>query len=151
MSQMYNEQQRVWLAQKEYDDLTVSVKPVTLQDDTVVGYVSQANNKPTGEQSFVITDKYMSPTAPLSKRSEVKEITILYRGSTAPSIDNVSKNFTDVINDWFGNDFPTALQILKGDTSVATFQLRSTVETLKEATPQLRSSWIPQFLFAKKQ
>lgn len=34
MGQMHNEQQRVWLAQKEYDNLTVSRKPVTLQDDT---------------------------------------------------------------------------------------------------------------------
>lgn len=134
---MYNEQERVWLAKKEYVNLKVSRKPVTLYSGVVVGYVSQANNKLTGEQSFVLTDKYVRPTASLEERSTIKEITILYRGSTAPSIDNVlnpsDKYYYDMRNDWLGNDLPTALQILKGDTSVATSQLRSSVETLKEA------------------
>ena len=134
---MYNEQERVWLAKKEYVNLKVSRKPVTLYSGVVVGYVSQANNKLTGEQSFVLTDKYVWPTASLEERSTIKEITILYRGSTAPSIDNVlnpsDKYYYDMRNDWLGNDLPTALQILKGDTSVATSQLRSSVETLKEA------------------
>lgn len=136
MSQIYNEKERVELAQKQYDNLT-SGKQVTLNDDSVVGYVSQVNDKPTGEQSFVITDKYVPPTASLAERNQVQEITVLYKGSTAPSLDNIAtpshKDYDDVRKDWVHNDLPTAVQILNGGAPVVTPQLQSSADTLREA------------------
>ncbi|MBO1103528.1 DUF2974 domain-containing protein [Enterococcus hirae] len=137
MTRKLNGQQRVDLARKEYDPL----KPkqiIKIDDDTIkIGEVSQVFNKPTGEQSFVITDHYVSPNASLAERETVKEVTVLYRGSTAPSIGNVfdSENptFWDVRADWIVNDMPTALQVLSNGGAVAMPQLQSSADTLQQA------------------
>ena len=137
MTRNLNGRQRVDLAKKEYDPL----KPrqvVKIDDDTIkIGEVSQVFDKPTGEQSFVITDHYVSPDASLAERETVKEVTVLYRGSTAPSLGNLldSENptFWDVRADWLANDIPTALQVLSNGGAAAMPQLQSSAETLQQA------------------
>lgn len=93
MNQVYTDEQRLEIAKKQYKENEIE-KEITVSQsdgkDQTVGYVSQVNDKPTGEQSFVITDKYVSPTASLAERNQVQEITVLYKGSTAPSIDNIA-------------------------------------------------------------
>ncbi len=89
MSQTITDQERVELAQKEYEDLKIKEKVKVLKSDgrgKDIGTVSQVNNKPTGEQSFIITDKYKPPTVASTERIKVKELTILYKGSTASDI-----------------------------------------------------------------
>ncbi len=91
MSQTITDQERVELAQKEYEDLKIKEKVKVLKSnekEKTIGTVSQVNNKPTGEQSFIITDKYTPPTAASTERNKVKELTILYIGSTAADIGN---------------------------------------------------------------
>ncbi|WP_321386399.1 hypothetical protein [uncultured Enterococcus sp.] len=136
MSKIYTDEERMKIAKKQYENLDLEGKVTINNGSDTVGYVSQVNNKPTGEQSFVITDKYVSPTASLGERNQVQEITVLYRGSTAPSIDNLfnpsHKDYDDVRKDWVHNDLPTAFQVLNGGAPVVTPQLQSSVDTLRE-------------------
>ncbi|MGX7417329.1 hypothetical protein ACWOFR_00855 [Carnobacterium gallinarum] len=53
MSNLYTDDQKVQIAKKEYDPLKIKDK-VAIDNMTSVGYVSQINDKSTGEQSFVI-------------------------------------------------------------------------------------------------
>ncbi|EAE9450141.1 DUF2974 domain-containing protein [Listeria monocytogenes] len=140
MSQANNDYERVKLAQKEYDKLTVEGAvniPTANGTEKTIGIVSQKiNNKSTGEQSYIITDKYTPPTASISERSKVKELTILYKGSTAPANGNLNvpkhPDYKDVRMDWLSNDIPTAIQITNGGGSTVTPQLKTSAETLKQ-------------------
>ncbi|WP_275400714.1 hypothetical protein [Enterococcus faecium] len=65
-----NDKQKVELANKEYDNLKIKNKIDINKGNISIGYVSQIINKPSGEQSFVIThtDRFVSPVAPLPER-----------------------------------------------------------------------------------
>ncbi|MBC1366635.1 DUF2974 domain-containing protein [Listeria innocua] len=140
MSLPNNDHERMRLARKEYDNLylteDVTISKVNGGTNTV-GIVSQKiNNKSTGEQSYIITDKYTPPTASISERNKVKELTILYKGSTAPANGNFNvpkhPDYKDVRKDWLSNDIPTAIQITNGGGSTVTPQLKTSAETLKQ-------------------
>ncbi|EAD3329702.1 DUF2974 domain-containing protein [Listeria monocytogenes] len=140
MSQFHTDQERVELAEKEYHKMksgeAVNI-PATNGGIKTIGIVSQKiNNKSTGEQSYIITDKYTPPTASISERSKVKELTILYKGSTAPANGNLNvpkhPDYKDVRKDWLSNDIPTAIQITNGGGSTVTPQLKTSAETLKQ-------------------
>lgn len=136
-SKFYSDKERVEIANNEYSDFKIE-DPVTINNDSEnVGYVSQVNDKPTGEQSFVITNDYVSSTASLKERETVREVTVLYRGSTAPTVSNIlnplDPDFKDVRSDWVKNDLPTAVQILNGGAPTVTPQLKSSSETLEDA------------------
>ncbi len=91
MSGANTDQERVEVARKEYAKIKseeVVRIPTADGKEKTIGTVSQVNNKPTGEQSFIITDKYTPPTASSTERNKVKELTILYKGSTASDIGN---------------------------------------------------------------
>ncbi|EGC0412201.1 DUF2974 domain-containing protein [Listeria monocytogenes] len=140
MSQAITDQERVELAQKEYEDYKLKDKVKILKvngNEQTIGIVSQKiNNKSTGEQSYIITDKYAPPTASISERNKVKELTILYKGSTAPANGNLNvpkhPDYKDVRKDWLSNDIPTAIQITHGGGSTVTPQLKTSAETLKQ-------------------
>ncbi|EMQ4906292.1 DUF2974 domain-containing protein [Listeria monocytogenes] len=140
MNRVINDIERVDLARKEYDPLEISkvVSVSTVNGDRkTIGIVSQKiNNKSTGEQSYIITDKYTPPTASISERNKVKELTILYKGSTAPANGNLNvpkhPDYKDVRKDWLSNDIPTAIQITNGGGSTVTPQLKTSAETLKQ-------------------
>lgn len=128
------------LARKEYDDLYLT-EEVTIsknnEERKSIGIVSQTiNNKAAGQQTYIITEKYTPPTASHTERSKVKELTILYRGSTAPTLASgltpFHKDSLDVWTDWGLNDIPTAIQITHGGGSTVTPQLKSSSETLKQ-------------------
>lgn len=102
-----------------------------------IGNVSQTiNNKAAGQQTYIITEKYTPPTASHIERSKVKEVTVLYRGSTAPTLASgltpFHKDSLDVWTDWGVNDIPTAIQITNGGGSTVTPQLKTSAETLKQ-------------------
>ncbi|HAA4384004.1 TPA_asm: hypothetical protein GES54_11730 [Listeria monocytogenes] len=140
MSQAITDQERVELAQKEYEDYKLKDKVKILKvngNEQTIGIVSQKiNNKSTGEQSYIITDKYTPPTDSISERNKVKELTILYKGSTAPANGNFNvpkhPDYKDVRKDWLSNDIPTAIQITNGGGSTVTPQLKTSAETLKQ-------------------
>ncbi|EAD5868026.1 DUF2974 domain-containing protein [Listeria innocua] len=140
MSLPNNDYERMKLARKEYDDLYLT-EEVTIsknnEERKSIGIVSQTiNNKAAGQQTYIITEKYTPPTASHTERSKVKELTILYRGSTAPTLASgltpFHKDSLDVWTDWGLNDIPTAIQITHGGGSTVTPQLKSSSETLKQ-------------------
>ncbi|HBB5172334.1 TPA: DUF2974 domain-containing protein [Listeria monocytogenes] len=140
MNGAYTDQERVELARKEYAKINQEeVVKIPTADGTekTIGIVSQKiNHKSTGEQSYIITDKYTPPTASISERNKVKELTILYKGSTAPANGNLNvpkhPDYKDVRKDWLSNDIPTAIQITHGGGSTVTPQLKTSAETLKQ-------------------
>nr|WP_228463235.1 hypothetical protein [Listeria seeligeri] len=84
----YTDKQRLDIAKQQYNPYSES-DPVKIEENKkTIGTVSQVNNKPTGEQSFIITNKYTPPTAASTERNKVKELTILYKGSPACDIGN---------------------------------------------------------------
>ncbi|WP_267668955.1 Mbeg1-like protein [Listeria innocua] len=133
------DQERVELAKKEYSKLELK-KEVNISisnREKKIGIVSQTiNNKAAGQQTYIITEKYTPPTASHIERSKVKELTILYRGSTAPTLASgltpFHKDSLDVWTDWGLNDIPTAIQITSGGGSTVTPQLKTSAETLKQ-------------------
>lgn len=133
------DQERVELAKKEYSKLELK-KEVNISisnREKKIGIVSQTiNNKAAGQQTYIITEKYTPPTASHIERSKVKELTILYRGSTAPTLASgltpFHKDSLDVWTDWGLNDIPTAIQITNGGGSTVTPQLKTSAETLKQ-------------------
>ncbi|ECH5523705.1 DUF2974 domain-containing protein [Listeria monocytogenes] len=140
MSLPNNDYERMKLARKEYDDLYLT-EEVTISKNNEkrksIGIVSQTiNNKAAGQQTYIITEKYTPPTASHIERSKVKEITVLYRGSTAPTLASgltpFHKDSLDVWTDWGVNDIPTAIQITNGGGSTVTPQLKTSAETLKQ-------------------
>ncbi|EIQ6630291.1 DUF2974 domain-containing protein [Listeria monocytogenes] len=140
MSLPNNDYERMKLARKEYDDLYLT-EEVTIskknEERKSIGIVSQTiNNKAAGQQTYIITEKYTPPTASHIERSKVKEVTVLYRGSTAPTLASgltpFHKDSLDVWTDWGVNDIPTAIQITNGGGSTVTPQLKTSAETLKQ-------------------
>ncbi|EAF4498549.1 TPA: DUF2974 domain-containing protein [Listeria monocytogenes] len=137
MHKNYTDKQRLDIAKQQYNSYN-EADPVKIEESKKsIGIVSQKiNNKSTGEQSYIITDKYTPPTASISERNKVKEITILYKGSTAPANGNLNvpkhPDYKDVRKDWLSNDIPTAIQITNGGGSTVTPQLKTSAETLKQ-------------------
>ncbi|EAW7232783.1 DUF2974 domain-containing protein [Listeria monocytogenes] len=139
MGHVNTDQERVELAKKEYSKLELKqeVNISISNREKKIGNVSQTiNNKAAGQQTYIITEKYTPPTASHIERSKVKEVTVLYRGSTAPTLASgltpFHKDSLDVWTDWGVNDIPTAIQITNGGGSTVTPQLKTSAETLKQ-------------------
>lgn len=139
MGHVNTDQERVELAKKEYSKLELKqeVNISISNREKKIGNVSQTiNNKAAGQQTYIITKKYTPPTASHIERSKVKEVTVLYRGSTAPTLASgltpFHKDSLDVWTDWGVNDIPTAIQITNGGGSTVTPQLKTSAETLKQ-------------------
>lgn len=109
------DKQRVELAKAEYFSHP-SGRKVTVNNGKIkIGTVSSANNYPSGEQSYVVTDKNIPPTASAKDRARVKHVTLLYRGSTAPSFGMFNPKTAkerDTVSDWEVNDIPASVGIL---------------------------------------
>lgn len=120
----YSDKQRVEIAEQEYENYEQGNEVTIGKNKEKVGIISQINNKSSGEQSFVVTDIYVPTTASLKQRSSVKEVTVLYRGSSFNAT-------TDAAKDWLLNDIPTGVQVINSGGATAMPQLKSSAETLK--------------------
>ena len=130
----YSDETNMNIAKEEYKNRPTGYILKT-ENNEVVGTLSDANDNRSnnGEQIYTYTktdgsNKIVSPDAPLSEREKVEEITILYRGSTAPGkgADNA-----DAKRDWLDNDAPMAKKIMLGEKG-ATGQLEASSDYLKE-------------------
>lgn len=118
----YTEKQRMRIANIEYSKVMYVGKQIQIKEGKhfkTIGYVSDVVNDGTGQNAYVITDK---PTS--SSASSVKQVTVLYRGSSA----NISM---DAADDWLDNDIPAAVNILINNQS-PTPQLLASSQTLKD-------------------
>lgn len=124
----YTDEEKVQIAKAEYGNYKVADPIKINKRKTTIGYVSQSNDKKTGEQSYIITNNFVPKTASSQDRAKVKEVTILYRGSTG--IDKTFSDPKDVFRDWGINDIPTATRINTGKSSAVSAQLKSSSDTL---------------------
>ena len=132
----YSDETNVNLAKEEYENRNIGDSLRTYPGNEYVGILSDANDNRSdnGEQIYTYTktsgsNEVVSPNAPLSEREKVEEITILYRGSTAPT--EIFSNGGDVLRDWGANDIPMAGKIMLGEKG-ATGQLEASSDYLKE-------------------
>jgi len=132
----YSDETNVNLAKEEYENRNIGDSLRTNPGNEYVGILSDANDNRSnnGEQIYTYTktsgsNEVVSPDAPLSQREKVEEITILYKGSTAPT--EILSNGGDVSRDWGRNDIPMAGKIISGGKG-ATGQLEASSDYLKE-------------------
>ncbi|WP_088839180.1 hypothetical protein [Listeria sp. ILCC792] len=123
MATMLTEKNRVQIAKQQYNKNMDVGKPIKIDGGRKIGTLSEkVNNKATGEQTYIVTNGKNKVTAnsSLSEREKVKEVTVLYRGSTAPN--ELSWGAPEVNNDfaadWLQNDVPAAAMVLVGKGEV---------------------------------
>ena len=75
------DKQRMFLSLRQYDVMTER-QEVYLDGEDIYGYVSEVNHKKSGEDSYVITDIPMPENPTDEDFARVKNITILFQGST---------------------------------------------------------------------
>jgi hypothetical protein len=123
----FSDFQRVDIAENEYKNYKEGQDVYIDDGATKIGYVSKVvNNKNTGEQSYIITDIKLPENPTPDQLASVKNVTVLYRGSTAPFSGD------DWMTDWVKNDVPIAKQIVTNDFTEPTPQLKSAAETLNK-------------------
>ena len=130
----YSDETNMNIAKEEYKNREPGYI-LNTEDNEYLGTLSDVNDDRTnnGEQIYTYTrtegsDEIVSPDAPLSEREKVEEITILYRGSTAPGIGADNE---DARKDWLNNDVPMVEKIMLGEKG-ATGQLEASSDYLKE-------------------
>ena len=126
----YSEMEHLEIAKQEYKNLKLGQEILVNNDTVSIGYVSGViDNESTGEQSFIITDIPLPSKPSQAQKNAVSEVTVLYRGSTAPYGGD------DWMNDWFMNDLPAAANVLnpKFTIQAAPPQLESASKTLNTA------------------
>ena len=130
----YSDETNMNIAKEEYKNREPGYI-LNTEDNEYLGTLSDVNDDRTnnGEQIYTYTrtegsDEIVSPDAPLSEREKVEEITILYRGSTAPGIGADNE---DARKDWLNNDVPMAEKIMLGEKG-ATGQLEASSDYLKK-------------------
>jgi hypothetical protein len=127
MTNDYSDKQHVAIAKEEYTEYKEGQLVKIDKGATKIGYVSKVvNNKNTGEQSYIITDIKLPKNPTPDQLASVKNVTVLYRGSTAPFSGD------DWMTDWVKNDVPIAKQIVTNDFTGPTPQLKSAAETLNK-------------------
>lgn len=129
----FTDKQRLNIAKQQYVDTEIDGDVRIDNKKTLIGKVAnyQDNRNGNGEQIYTIT-----PNGTKDNPDEVKEVTVLFRGSTAPF------DGSDWTTDWFRNDIPMAARILGkvGDSAdprarynnFGTKQLKDSAQALQE-------------------
>lgn len=121
------------IAQAEYNTYTIGREAWT-DNGRYIGVPIDFNDNRSGngEQIYAIASdgSNVLPNAPLSERAKVKEITLLYRGSTNP-LGLFTGKAGEVGRDWIGNNATLRLKMLMNQRGV-TGQLEASADYLKE-------------------
>ena len=121
------------IAQAEYNTYTIGREAWT-DNGRYIGVPIDFNDNRSGngEQIYAIASdgSNVLPNAPLSERAKVKEITLLYRGSTNP-LGLFTGKAGEVGRDWIGNNAALRLKMLMNQRGV-TGQLEASADYLKE-------------------
>jgi|GEM_PF-2726303 hypothetical protein len=110
----YTDKQNFSIAMKQYPEggrdykigELISIKD---GDETIkVGYVAEVIHKPSGEDTYILTDKLLPENPTPRQLAEVTEVTMLYQGSTLDK-DNF---WHDLLTDWIITDGSIAISEL---------------------------------------
>ena len=121
------------MAELEYKNYEIKEFIKTEQGFKVGSVLDMNDNRSgNGEQIYAIASDGSNalPNASLSERAKVKEITLLYRGSTNP-LESVTGKAGEVGRDWGLNNTVLGLKIGTGQRGV-TGQLEASADYLKE-------------------
>ena len=121
------------IAESEYNSYVVGKEAKTNNYYKIGNTLDFNDNRSgNGEQIYAIASdgSNVLPNAPLSERAKVKEITLLYRGSTNP-LGLFTGKAGEVGRDWVGNNAALRLKMLMNQRGV-TGQLEASAEYLKE-------------------
>ncbi|AXJ14119.1 Mbeg1-like protein [Streptococcus pluranimalium] len=101
----YIEDDNLQIAMAEYNNINSVGDEIWTKNNTYVGKVSDIydNNSHSGEQIYVVVDDIDISA------EDVKEVTVLFRGSTSPQ--EIFSDPADVALDWLENDIPMASNI----------------------------------------
>lgn len=97
-SVVLTDKQRMILSLRQYEVMTER-QEVYLEGEDIFGYVSEVNHKASGEDSYVITDIKMPENPTEEDLAKVKNVTILFQGSTF----DFSK-LKETLVDWIPNN-----------------------------------------------
>ena len=92
----YTDEQNFLIMKKQYpkDDIDYGIGDEIVVDNITVGYVSEVIHKPSGEDTYILTDKKLPENPTPKQLAEVKEVTMLYQGSTTDD------PLCDIPTDW---------------------------------------------------
>ena len=127
---MYTDKEKLEITKLEYENY-IRDKVVQLSNKKIIGYVSEVNHKSWGEDSYVVTDEKMPENPTAEDYAKVKNVTILYEGSTAKLISHPIKTLTD----WIPNNFVMGFTILAPEALIPQRapQMEEASETLQKA------------------
>ena len=127
---MYTDKEKLEITKLEYENY-IRDKVVQLSNKKIIGYVSEVNHKSWGEDSYVVTDEKMPENPTAEDYAKVKNVTILYEGSTAKLISHPIKTLTD----WIPNNFLMGFTILAPEALIPQRapQMEEASETLQKA------------------
>lgn len=118
----FTDRERVELAEKQYQSYYAG-EPVRIsKDGKLVGYVSEIKDKLSGENTYIVTDIELPDNPTIEDLEKVKNVTVLYQGSSLTA------------QDWILNNAFMGLRISVPDfiPTRPTIQLRDAADTLKE-------------------
>ena len=127
----YTDKQIIDIANKEYDDYEKGNIVRADKNKIIVGHVSEVNHKAWGEDSYIVTDVEMPENPSAEDYAKVKNVTILYQGSTAKLISHPIKTLTD----WVPNNLLMGITILAPEALIPqrSPQMEEASETLQKA------------------
>lgn len=134
MVKKYVNDEHLQIAMTEYNKKNSEIGHIVqTEQGKTVGRVTRVYDNTTGDGEQV----YAVVKDPSTPRDQVKEVTVLFRGSTGP--DKVLSNPADVWNDWAENDARLALRTwaqdhpnFTKDQDHSTGQLKASSRALKE-------------------
>ena len=106
----YTDEQNFLIMKKQYpkDDIDYGIGDEIVVDNITVGYVSEVIHKPSGEDTYILTDKKLPENPTPKQLAEVKEVTMLYQGSTTDDL------LRDIPTDWIITDLAIAAHVYTG-------------------------------------
>lgn len=106
----YTDEQNFLIMKKQYpeNDIDYNIGELITVDGVKVGYVSEVIHKPSGEDTYILTDKKLPENPTPKQLAEVKEVTMLYQGSTTDDL------LRDIPTDWIITDLAIAAHVYTG-------------------------------------
>lgn len=100
----YTDEHNFLIMKKQYpeNDIDYNIGELITVDGVKVGYVSEVIHKPSGEDTYILTDKKLPENPTPKQLAEVKEVTMLYQGST------MDEPLRDIPTDWIITDLAIA-------------------------------------------
>ena len=132
----YTDEQNFLIMKKQYpeNDIDYNIGELITVDGVKVGYVSEVIHKPSGEDTYILTDKKLPENPTPRQLAEVTEVTMLYQGST------MDDPLHDIPTDWVVTDGSIAISELTRNPFLVYPNPRKTPKQIDDASNTLNVS-----------